>query len=645
MAKLSSDFVFFESVYGACRWRRLGWRYRLEHAAQWQSRSSSAGLNEREDRSALGEVLEVLDGPGFYTWMKACTAGLADRCTEINGLNVFPVADADTGTNMLFTLKGGLEFADRALNQSSERKECGEIAALLSEGAALWARGNSGAILSQFLRAFAVSVSGPTLTARGLAQALLAAEAFVTQALSAPVEGTVITVLRAAGQAAQAVVDGAASTLDLVAIKAATAAVQALEDTPSQLAELAKAGVVDAGGRGLVVLLDELVWVISGVKPIRREYSSAVSTLRLTEAEASSLGSQVLLKTDAGAGYTVPTQSTVLDLTIPVAPVSTSVEGAGHCANEPGEPDFEIMFLFCCDGTITEFREQLGHVGDSIVIVPVSEGWHSVHIHSSDAGLVIETAMAYGRLRQIRITSFAAERDRLMQKSAIPTRSGRAVLALVDGTAAAKLFSQEGAIVLRIGADPSSANVIPKKLLDTIVNCSAAQVIILPNGFIQAQELVAVAAAARDWGQEVIPLPSASMVQGLAALAVCDESRIDVDNAFAMAEAAAATRWGSVRIAQEKALTWGGSCQPGDGLGLVGQEVFVVADNVIKAITALVDLMLGTGGELVTVMVASVEYYAVTEQLDEHIRRQHPGVELTVYEGGQSGDVLQVGVE
>jgi hypothetical protein len=218
----------------------------------------------------------------------------------------------------------------------------------------------------------------------------------------------------------------------------------------------------------------------------------------------------------------------------------------------------------------------------------------------------------------------------------------RAVLAVVDGDGAAELFAGEGAHVLRPEAD---APVSAKQLLHALVNTGAAQVMVLPNGYVAAEELVAGCTAAIGWGIDVVPVPAGSMVQGLAALAVHDAERQAVDDGYTMARAAAGARHGSVRVATEEALTWAGTCKPGDGLAIAGDEVLIVGDDITAAAAGLIDLFLAAGGELVTVLTGAGIDGGVGEALQEHAHRHHPGTELVTYRTDHRGDALLIGVE
>jgi dihydroxyacetone kinase-like predicted kinase len=289
-------------------------------------------------------------------------------------------------------------------------------------------------------------------------------------------------------------------------------------------------------------------------------------------------------------------------------------------------------------------------------VVGDGAGSWSAHVHCADAGAAVEAGIATGTLSGIRIESFAITArpaDRAADAGAHAVLAGpahldaedngpadRGVLAVAAGDGAAALFRAGGAAVLGADEPVSSA-----ALLTAIRQMPNREVLVLPNGALPAHELVAVGVAARDAKRDVLLLPSGSMVQGLAALAVHDCGRIAVDDAFAMSEAAAATRWGSLRVAPERALTMVGTCESGDGLGLVGQDVVVIDRDVRTAGLTLLDRMLGFGGELVTLLMGASAPAALADQLAEHISDHFPGVEVAVYSGGQHGDLVQIGVE
>jgi uncharacterized protein len=538
-----------------------------------------------------------LDASALRDWAHAAVGDLISHTDEINRLNVFPVADADTGTNMLFTMRSAWAQADA----QSGTDDVAQVAAALASGALHGARGNSGVILSQILRGLA-DVTAAAAADRGgaladidgavLGAALRHAVGLAVTSMGETVPGTIVSVLQEAAGAAEHAADDA--DLADVVFAAADAAAVALDKTTEQLDVLADAGVVDAGGRGLLVLLDAMSTTLGGHAPHRHEY--------------------------------LPTPPQV------EVPASTAAA-----------PQFEVMYLLsgCEPDGVETLRQRLDQLGESVAIAAAADGagHYSVHVHADDAGGAVEAALSVGTPSRIQITSLTGA------AGARPPggwSSERAVLAVVDGDGAAELFAGEGAHVLRPDAD---APVSAKQLLHALVNAGAAQIMVLPNGYVAAEELVAGCTAAIGWGIDVVPVPAGSMVQGLAALAVHDAGRQAVDDGYTMARAAAAARHGSVRVATEEALTWAGTCKPGDGLGISGDEVLIVGDDISAAGAGLIDLFLAVGGELVTVLTGAGVDPAVGEALQDHVHRRHLGAELVTYHTGHRGDALLIGVE
>jgi uncharacterized protein len=543
-----------------------------------------------------------LDVSALRDWAHAAVGGLVIHAEEINRLNVFPVADADTGTNMLFTMRSALQEANRPGHRGHEDVE--QVAADLARGGLHGARGNSGVILSQILRALADVTADAAADTEGrladidtvlLGAALRHAVGLVVTSMGEALQGTIVSVLQAAAGAVEG--SGADGADVAAAVLAATdAAVTALDKTPEQLDVLADAGVVDAGGRGLVVLLDALAATLTGHTPARQEY----------------------VPHPAGGGQAID-------------------------AAEGPPPQFEVMYVLrgCDAGDLEALRERLELLGESVAIAGDRDDGHSVHVHADDAGAAVEAALSYGTPTQIQITALGAG-----AATGRWTRR-RAVLAVVDGDGAEQLFSSEGAHVLRprAGSPELAAAVTATELLQAMIDTGAGQITVLPNGYVAVEELVAGCAAANGWGIDVVPVPTGSMVQGLAALAVHEPDRPAVDDGYTMARAAGGTRHASVRVATERALTWAGPCQPGDGLGIAGDEVLVVRRDVGATARRLLDLLLAAGGELVTVLLGDGVDERVGARLEAHVRRHHLGTELVTYRTGHRGDALLIGVE
>jgi uncharacterized protein len=555
--------------------------------------------------SGLAEPGRALDAFALRDWAHTSVGDLITHIDEINRLNVFPVADSDTGVNMLFTMRSALAEA----NTDAKSADVVKTAAALSAGALNGARGNSGVILSQILRGIADVTARAAADSDGelhqIDAALLGAalhrgvDLVVASMGGREIPGTIVSVLKEAGDAVEQSARAGEGLSGAVTV-AGEAAVIALEKTPEQLDVLGDAGVVDAGGRGLLVLLDALRWTITGQAPNRKLYEPA-----------------------------------------PRRPVP-------EIAAQAPAPQFEVMYLLGgCDTEGADLlRERLDELGESVAIATAGVvGGYSVHVHTNDAGAAIEAGLTFGDPRRIQISMLTSGTSGLPPGSW--TRE-RAVLAVVDGDGAAELFGGEGACVLRPDplADDPTAAITAQQLLRAIVDTGAAQVMILPNGYVLAEELVAGCTAAIGWGIDVVPLPTGSMVQGLAALAVHEPGRQAVNDGYTMARAAGSARHGEVRVATETALTWAGTCEPGNGLGIAGDEVLIVAPDVALAATGLIDLLLGAGGELITVLVGQgIDADSVESALRAHVHDRHPGSELAIYRTGHRGDALLIGVE
>lgn len=550
-----------------------------------------------------GGVSRAMDPQLLRDWARTAADNLATLRGEINDLNVFPIPDSDTGSNMLFTMAAA---ADAAAALRQDDVGIATVARSMADGAVASARGNSGVILSQVLVGLAdaaealadeAGLSFNRLMSGGLR---LGARAAV-RAVSEPREGTVLTLIRIAAESAAGHIDDSPADL---ARAVADECAEGLEMTPDQLPELATAGVVDAGARGFLVLVDAMVEVLTGVSNRRRRYHGILQ----------------------GGGE----------------PGHVAVD---DCTGS-SDMDFEVMYLL--EGAaeqIGSLRETLDGLGDAVVIVGDNSSGDrerfSVHVHTCEPGKAVEAGVERGMVSEIRISCFALDAMRLQVGPAqSPPRHKRAVVAVVTGDGAAELFAEAGAAVVR--ADDGLA---PAALAAAIRDTDSAHIVVMANGKLASQDLVSVTAAARSPLRAIVNIPTSSMVQCLSALAVHDPSESPDADTYAMAEAAAGTRWGSLVSARARIMTLAGTCEVGDVLGLIGSDVLVISVDQIGAATALIDLMLATGGELVTVMAGADVDDAVLEAITVLMRRSYQGVELAVYRTGQRDQILQVGVE
>lgn len=554
--------------------------------------------------SRVEAVVSVLGADEIRLWAYRCVDGLTERLDEINELNVFPIPDSDTGTNLVFTVRAAVE----SMRTAGPDADVVAVTSALARGAVAGARGNSGVIVSQLLRAFAEESGRGRFDGPGVRRVLRRAAQLVVEVVSVPVEGTIVTVLEAAADAEAS--NGELDDIATVVTRATSSAALALERTRTQLPVLDAAGVVDAGALGLLVMLDALATVVTGEEHdrprYRRHVGSAVKPAR--PAPRRQLASQSVVQ-ESVTGYEVLYCVTGID-----------------------------------DSQVDALRRALSEVGDSVVVAGDGSGTWSAHVHTANAGLAVEVGIGIGRVHGVRISTIDQVEgcDHDTTSPSHDVVHGRDILAVVAGDGAEHLYTDEGATVLRC----DTAVIGTSELCAAIVGSKHDEVLVLPNGALSAQELVSVSIASRTAGKEVLMLPSSSMVQGLAALAVHDGTRAAVDDVFAMSEAAAGTRWASLRIADERSLTWVGTCEPGDSLGLVGREVVVIGVDVLSAGRDLLDQLLSVGGEMVTMLRGEGDASAdVADRLAAYVTERHAGVEVVVYDGGQPGDVVQLGVE
>ncbi|WP_369383455.1 DAK2 domain-containing protein [Streptomyces sp. cg36] len=523
-----------------------------------------------------------LDAVAVRAWCSLALDGLGLAREEIDAVNVYPVADGDTGTNLYLTVESAHRAVEAVFAAYAEVPRTADVVRAMAHGALLGARGNSGTILSQLLRGMA-----EVLAERDdLAGALRRAAESAYEAVAHPVEGTVLTVATAAAEAA----GRSRGDAGAVAVAAHAGARRALEATPGQLEVLGRAGVVDAGGWGLVTVLAALAQTLSGEAPPVRH----------------------------GA-----------------APAPREAAGCPADPAETAGPAFEVIYLLeAGDEAVARLRARLDALGDSLVVVG-GDGLWNVHVHVDDAGAAVEAGVEAGRPHRIRITHFgepAGPRERVQ----------RAVVAVVPGEGLAGLCAGAGAttVLARDGELPSGG-----ELVGAIRRAHAREVVLLPNDPELRHSAAAAVEQARAEGIRVALIPTRSAVQGLAALAVhAPERRFDED-VVAMTAAAGATRYAELALAERQSWTTAGICQAGDVLGLVDGDVAVIGQDVAETAEAVLDRMLRAGGELVTLVLATGTPPDLAPRLEAYVRETHLAVDTVVYEGGHQDALLLIGVE
>ena len=567
-------------------------------------------------------------------WCGGGLEALRAHQREIDELNVYPVPDGDTGTNLVLTLTSALqallaeppadapgvtdapgvdgagEVIDRAEGVPTP---LGQAMRRMARGALLGARGNSGVIVSQILRGMADSLATSVAVRGGeLARAFRTATEAAYGAVARPVEGTVLSVVAAAADGAGRI---KSDDLQAVARAAARSAREALARTPQQLPALARAGVVDAGGRGLCLLLDALVDAL---------------------------------------GTEDPTASNVPPADSEVATGASAEQAHGGS----GSFGYEVQFLLDAEAAAVDgLRLVLDSLGDSLVVVGTGDGtlptWNvHVHVPAGQIGPALEAGVMAGRPHRIEVTPLdgrtppeghgtpeAVEREPAGEaEPQAPADHVRGAVVVAAGDGLAALFEAEGATV--VDRNPST-----REMLAAITATGCRRVVLLPNDSNTHAVASSAAREAERDGIRVSVVPTRSPVQALAALAVRDPGRPFADDVIAMAEAAGACRYGEVCTAQRAALTVAGPCEAGDLLGLVDGEVHVIGADLEDVSRRLLDRMLGGGGELATLVLGADAPPGLAETLSGHVTQAWPFVELQCYAGGQPRYHLLVGVE
>ncbi|MFF5005365.1 DAK2 domain-containing protein [Streptomyces phaeochromogenes] len=581
----------------------------------------------------MPQVPQRLDASAVRAWCGFALRALGRAREEIDAINVYPVADGDTGTNLYLTVESATAaveavFAGHAAladgneaphgpkafdGRVPEGPALADAVHAMAHGALIGARGNSGTILAQLLRGMAqvlAADSDATHTdGQGLGLALRRAADSARQAVVHPVEGTVLTVASAAADAAS----GAEGDCGAVARAAYEGARAALAATPGQLAVLERAGVVDAGGRGLVAVLGALVETFTGEAPA----AAAVPVL---------------------AGHAR------VDAAVTEPPGEVGECADGTPASEEGGPAFEVIYLLEAeDAAVARLRDRLDALGDSLVVVG-GDGLWNVHVHVDDAGAAVEAGVEAGRPYRIRITHFGLDDAHTTGAGSRPVRERveRAVVAVVPGEGLAGLYTEAGAttVLARPGEPPASG-----ELVEAVRRAHAREVVLLPNDAELRHTAAAAAEQARTEGVRVALIPTRSAVQGIAALAVHEPGRRFDEDVVAMTSAAGATRYAEVEVAERQSWTMAGICQAGDILGLIEGDVAVIGSDVTATAVAVLNRMLAAGGEMVTLVLGDEAPDTIAAHLESRVRESYLAVDTVVYRGGRQGALLLIGVE
>jgi DAK2 domain fusion protein YloV len=521
----------------------------------------------------------------------------------INDLNVYPVPDGDTGTNMALTVRAVVEELEQ-----SDVTDIPSVAAAVTKGSLMGARGNSGVILSQIVRGICdVWGQANSLDTAVFKQAVLEGQHAAYRAVKTPVEGTMLTVIREMATAAQAVPDSLGLEHLLAAVEEAGRI--AVENTTAQLPALQKAGVVDAGGYGMLVLFRGLS---DGIEDLMRG-GKVVAGARLA--------ARVAVQATAGA---------FAGRRSGVVPAVTVEE-----PSELSEFRYCTSFLITGDAIDREaFEAFVVARGDSALVVG-DERTVKVHVHVNDPGVVLSEALKHGSIDDIEINDMHAqtrERDERLASPAKPEvgEGGTVVVAVVAGAGNQQLFRDLGCHAIVDGGQ--SMNPSAAQLLEAVEALGVEEVVILPNN---GNVILTAEQAAGMSSLHIAVVPSHSIPGGLAAMVAFDPGEDAVGNARLMQDAIADVRYAEVTHAVRDSELDGLEVKQGQAMAIVDGRLAAAADDIPSAFGRVLEEFTSGGAEYVTVLTALNGSGTTREQLEELAARVAPDAEVSFHEGGQ----------
>nr|WP_281495667.1 DAK2 domain-containing protein [Streptococcus uberis] len=533
--------------------------------------------------------------------VQAAATRLGKQAEYVNSLNVFPVPDGDTGTNMGMTMDNGAkEVADKPADT------VGEVGQILSKGLLMGARGNSGVITSQIFRGFGQSIKGKTeLDGKDLALALQSGVEVAYKAVMKPVEGTILTVARGAASAALKKSDSTNDAIEVMA-SALKGAKKALAKTPELLPVLKEVGVVDSGGQGLVFIYEGFMSALNGDYVASEDFKATPANMaEMINAEHHK----------AVVGH-----------------VATEDITYGYCT--------EIMVAlrqgptYVKEFNYEEFQGYLSNLGDSLMVVNDDE-IVKVHVHTEDPGLVMQEGLKYGSLVKVKVDNMRNQHDAQVEKTNIATKPQEeakefGLIAVVAGQGLADIFKAQGVDYIISGGqtmNPSTEDIV--KAIEAV---NAKQVIILPNNkniFMAAQSAA-----------EVVDIPARvvetrTVPQGFTSLLAFDTTKTLDDNVANMTASLSEVTSGSITLAVRDTTIDGLEIHENDYLGMVDGKILVSDANLEAALKATFEQMITEDSEIVTIFVGEDGEVPLAEELADYLEEKYEDIEVEIHEGNQ----------
>lgn len=541
-------------------------------------------------------VLKEIDSKKFRDMVRVATHRLGRNAEFINSLNVFPVPDGDTGTNMNLTIESGAKAVSENTSTS-----VGDLTESLAKGMLMGARGNSGVISSQLFRGVYKATQGmKTLNAQELANAFSNGVATAYKAVMKPVEGTILTVARVAAQEGA---NKANETDDVEEVMKAIVegAKAALKTTPDLLPVLKQVGVVDSGGQGLLFIYEGFLEGLLGenfadrYQPDEGEMDEMINAMHHQSVQ-SQLSTQ-----DIANGYCT---EIMVDLT----------------ADVPNKKPFDLE----------EFRAHLSQIGDSLLAVS-DEEVAKVHIHTEHPGAVFEYGKQFGQLGKIKIDNMRIQHETIVNNSEEEQESvDFAVIAVASGNGIRKLFESEG--VNRIISGGQTMNPSTQDIIDAIKKSGAKKAIVLPNN---GNIVMAAKQAAEVSDIPVGIVPTKTISQGLTAMLSFDADDSLDDNVESMTDALEDVVSGEVTKANRDTTINGVEIHENDYLGIIDGDIQVAETDLINSTIDMVEKMLDEDSEIITIMFGRDSNKEEANQVAEALKNKHDDLEFEIHNGGQ----------
>lgn len=532
--------------------------------------------------------------------VQAASTRLAKQAEYVNSLNVFPVPDGDTGTNMSMTMTNGAkEVADKPAST------VGEVGQILSKGLLMGARGNSGVITSQLFRGFAQAIKDKDeLDGKDLATALQGGVEVAYKAVMKPVEGTILTVSRGAATAARKKAETTADAIEVMQA-ALDGANRALKKTPDLLPVLKEVGVVDSGGQGLVYIYEGFLSALTGDYIASDDFvaTPAVMSEMINAEHHKSVAGHVATE-DITFGYCT-------EIMVALRQGPTYVKDFDHA----------------------EFQDYLSNLGDSLLVVNDDE-IVKVHVHTEDPGLVMQEGLKYGSLVKVKVDNMRNQHEAQVEKESFdqPSRPPKdfAIISVSAGDGLAEIFTSQGVDYVISGGQ--TMNPSTEDIIRAIEEVNAKQIIILPNN---KNIQMAAEAAAEVAEQAAVVIPTRTIPQGLTSLLAFDASKSLEANQEAMTASLSEVKSGSITTAVRDTSIDGLEIHENDNLGMVDGKIVVSNPDMTKALSETFTHMLDEDSEIVTIYIGEEGEEALAENLAQELEEQYEDLEVEIYTGGQ----------